>query len=153
MKTIPLSQGLVCLVDDNDYEYLAQWSWHAVMRGSHHKKWYATAWLDSKKKVYMHRFLTMAPQKQPVDHIDGDGLNNQRSNLRVVNSSLNGHNRSRHHPRNKSGVRGVCWIERNRKWRAQIGLNMKVIYIGLFSSKEDAAKARKEFEIAHNLTI
>lgn len=101
MKTIPLTRGKYALVDDGDFEYLNQWKWHAqFIKGI----WYACRGVRQPKiaigipgkvvRILMHRVITGATGRwEIVDHIDHDGLNNQRHNLRIVTNSQNLRNR------------------------------------------------------------
>jgi hypothetical protein len=75
-----------------------------------------------------------------VDHQNGDGLNNQKSNLRFVNDSQNQQNRHRL-SLNTSGFRGVTFHKKNNKWQAQIKLNGRNHYLGLYATREEAASA------------
>jgi hypothetical protein len=85
MKTIPLTQGKVAIVDDEDYERISSHKWYAqkTVRGG----WYAARRGETTKgkweTFYLHREILRVSMHPEVDHIDGDGLNNQRSNLRV----------------------------------------------------------------------
>lgn len=142
MREIPLTQGLVALVDDEDFEPLTQYRWYAH-RGCH------TFYADRKQRINvppyqksltMHRELLQALSGQEVDHIDGDGLNNQRANLRLATTSQNQSNRAML-PNNTSGRRGVSWHRRDRRWRAAIGQGNKVVHLGLFIDLDDAARA------------
>jgi hypothetical protein len=92
------------------------------------------------RTVPMHRLLCGWSQGLEVDHIDGNGLNNRRGNLRLVTSSENKWNQ-KIRVDNKSGVKGVCWISSAGKWRAQIARGGKKISLGHFESIEDAAAA------------
>ena len=76
-----------------------------------------------------------------LDHIDGNPLNNNLSNLREVSHAVNGRN-TRLPSHNTSGVIGVYWNRRCRKWVAQIKVNQKVTSLGLFPNKDDAIRAR-----------
>lgn len=83
--------------------------------------------------------MNAAPNEQ-VDHINGDGLDNRKSNLRICNGSQNRCNKGK--PKNNtSGYKGVTWHTPNKKWVAQIAVNGKHSYIGSFKTKEEAAKA------------
>lgn len=76
-----------------------------------------------------------------IDHIDGDKQNNKLENLREANNSENGRNKPKF-KKNKSGHKGVCWIEKSQKWRASIALgNKKTKHIGLYENLEDAVEA------------
>lgn len=102
---------------------------------------------DKKLKVRLHRWLLDAPKGLEVDHIDRQPLNNQRENLRIVTTSQNLQNRSVYKT-SKSGVRGVYWVERIRKWAARVAFNGKILNLGYFSNIKEAEmvvkKARKE---------
>jgi hypothetical protein len=97
--------------------------------------------------VLVHRLITRAAQRTLVDHIDGDRLNNRRSNLRVVDQQRNQANRKRRDPRNTSGARGVS--RKGPRWRAWIGVNGKQIHLGMFDTIEGAATARRAAEIRY----
>lgn len=90
-----------------------------------------------------------APPRTHVDHINGDKLDNRRANLRVVTCQTNQANRRYPNKNNTSGARGVGYIAALNKWRAQIMSNRKTIHIGLFPTKEEAIKARKQAELAY----
>ena len=109
MKAIPLSRGLTAFVSDADFPLVAGHTWHAkpVLRAR--GGFYATRKVGN-QTVYMHRIILGATKGQLVDHVDGDGLNNVRSNLRLTNAS--GNMASRGRLRNKTGLRGV--EKRNR---------------------------------------
>lgn len=142
MKTISLTQGKVAIVDDADYEWLNQWKW-STQQGRH--TFYAVrgVWLAKNKWRIerMHRLiLGLQPDdKRQCDHRDGNGLNNQWSNLRVCTRTQN--IRSQKNKVGTSKYKGVCWDRRDRKWYSQIRVNKKQIYLGLFNSEIDAAQA------------
>ena len=75
-----------------------------------------------------------------VDHVDGDKANNRISNLRVATGVQNQGN-SRNPSSNKSGIKGVCWNKKMKRWVAQIGDNKRRVYLGSFLTKEEAAQA------------
>jgi hypothetical protein len=135
MKEIPLTQGLVALVDDNDFEELSKFKWHAK---KDRNTYYANRTIG-RKTVKMHRvILGLNSRYQQGDHKDGDGLNNQRHNLRVVTRRRNGANR-RKHATCSSKFKGV-YLDKG-KWRARLGLNKKKIELGYFVDETCAAKA------------
>lgn len=141
MREIGLTQGMVALVDDDDYERLAEHKWFAHRR----PKFYAARRRPrGTGMIHMHREIMGNPPKGPeVDHIDGNGLNNQRSNLRLVTHSQNMAN-SRPYVSNTSGVPGVSWHKTKEKWQAYIQKNGRWIHLGYFDDFNDAAKARKD---------
>ena len=92
------------------------------------------------KKLLMHRLMVDAPKGMHVDHINGNSLDNRKSNLRICTSAENQRNR-RATKNNTSGYKGVGWAKQNKKWTAQIQHNGKKIHIGLYEDKEEAARA------------
>ncbi len=150
MKEIQLTQGQVALVDDEDFERVSQFKWHA-----HFNRTYANggAFLASRtvgargnrSTVYLHRLIIEAGTGQIIDHIDGNPLNNQRHNLRIATRSVNGANTSQILlTRNRSGFRGVSFYTPYSKWRAQIKATNRTVTLGYFTDKLEAAKAYNE---------
>lgn len=136
MKEIKLSKGMVAMVDDSDFEWLNQWKWHALKGRNTH---YACTGSGKTGYRYMHRIIMNAPSGMDVDHMDGDGLNNQRQNMRVCTRSQNIQN-SRKSKRGKSEYKGVACVVRNY-FTAQINHDGKLHFLGYFSTQEDAARA------------
>lgn len=136
MKLIPLTQGKSTVVDDDDYELLSLRKWHYLKIG------YA-ARRTEEQYIYMHREIMSAPTGMEVDHINGDGLDNRRSNLRVCTHAENMRNRKLAKD-NTSGYIGVTWNKERSKWQSQIGVSGKNINIGCFPAIEDAARAYNE---------
>lgn len=148
MKEIPLSRGLVALVDDEDYEKLSQYKWHAKLSCGIFYAARSVKKEDGKRTtVYMHHDLIGKKKGFHVDHCDGNSLNNQRYNLSHVTPRQNAQNR--HTPRS-SELPGVAWNKRSRKWQAQIGVNGKTKHLGYYTDEYDAylayRKAVKEHE-------
>jgi hypothetical protein len=141
MKEIPLTRGLIALVDDDDFERLQRHKWTAT-KGHTGNTWYAYHQEIKSGKmavVKMHReILGIKDKKIDVDHKDRDGLNNQKCNLRCCTRSENLCNMVRCNP---SGYKGVSLHHRKKKWVAKIQINGKQIYLGIFDNKEDAALA------------
>lgn len=137
-KQINLTRGKVAIVDDEDFEYLNQWSWTASFRNN---IWYATRSVGGRKNrqaVQMHRLVVNAQIGTLVDHIDGDGLNNTRANLRCCTRAQNGWNR-KVSSNNSTGYKGVS--PKNGKYAAEIHVNKSRIGLGVFSTPEEAAHA------------
>lgn len=143
MKEIPLTKDKIALVDDEDFEYLNQWKWHARYKkgGSYYasRKEYKT-----QETIQMHRvILELKPYKVSklmVDHKDGNGLNNQRYNIRPATNAENNQNRASR-KNSSSQYKGVCWDKERNKWVAIIGFNGKHKKLGRFDNEEEAAKA------------
>jgi HNH endonuclease len=143
-KEIPLTQGKVAIVDAEDYQLLMRWKWQA-QKSSNGKTYYATNGVSAAKygkaSFHMHRIIMNSPGGLMVDHIDGDGLNNRKSNLRLATRQQNGCNRRGLPSNNTSGYIGVTHA-RNTKWGFTMKVNGKNRFAGGFDSPEDAARAR-----------
>jgi hypothetical protein len=140
MKEIRLSNGKgIVLVDDEDYELVSGHKWHVVYGTGAGPYAQATERM-TQKTIRMHRIIMGAQPGQEVDHINHNGLDNRRSNLRVCTPSENQHN-SKLRSDNKSGYKGVCWKKRENKWWAKIKNNNKIIFIGFFTDPVEAAHA------------
>lgn len=128
-RTIPLSRGCVTVVDDEDYEWLSRRKWRAQPRhlpGGRvlfyaQRTVYLGGGTNNPQYGYesMHRLIMDAGPGEMVDHIDGDGLNNRRSNLRKATPTTNGQNR-RPNSNSSSVHKGVSWHKATRKWRVHI---------------------------------
>lgn len=161
MKEIKLTQGKVALVDDEDYDYLSQWKWCAK-KGTNTFYARKSTW-DKREKKYsceiMHRLIMNAPEGSLIDHVDHNGLNNQKANLRICTKQQNQQNRI---AKGKSKYLGV-WphIDKKRRkegsvyvwkrWASKIMISGKLINLGLFKSETLAAlaydcAARKHFK-------
>lgn len=138
-KTIPLTQGKFAIVDEEDYSFLMQWKWCYSKAGKCGTYGYATRRLN-KSKIKMHRVILNTPQGMDVDHINHNELDNRRCNLRNCTRKENSHNR-KSHVNNTSGYKGVSWNKKNKKWRADIGIENKKVYLSLFQNKIEAAEA------------
>jgi len=146
MKTIPLSKGKVATVDDSDFDNANQFKW-SLKPGTKGYSDYAhrSIKVDGKwTHISLHRFLMGSPMGMEIDHIDGDGLNNQRSNLRVCTHAQNNRNMKNS---NKHGMKGVAFIPNRRafkKWISKITADGKMITIGYYWTMKDAAFAYNE---------
>jgi AP2 domain. len=144
MKQIALTRGEIALVDDADYEHLSKFKWYPNRRrsGNH----YADGYLMTKDReiirVMMHREILGLKKDDPrqVDHIDGNGLNNQRANLRFSGHAENLWN-CKKQSNNKTGFKGVSFKKTHRKFVAQICKNGRNICLGLFDNADEAARA------------
>jgi hypothetical protein len=150
MKRIPLTQGFFAFVDDDDFESINIFKWHAIIqkRSDGSNKVYAVhSQRIGRKKVHirMHRLILQAVHGLEVDHVDGNGLNNTKGNLRLVTSSQNHMNMSAHTTHagktTTSKFKGVSWEKRTGKWRALIWFEGKGRRLGYFHSEDDAARA------------
>lgn len=136
---IPLTRGYVALVDDEDYEHLTgQGKWCVSV-----KKHTQYALRGVKKPdgswttIRMHNVITGWDR---VDHVNRNGLDNRRANLRPTTHALNAANTATS-PRNTTGYRGVIWHKAAHKWMAQLGGTASHVYLGLYDTAEEAAIA------------
>jgi hypothetical protein len=155
-KEIQLSQGYVTIVDNDDYDRLMKmgaWCVNVEGKGSRfyavrdiviQKKTQKTTY--KRKRVRMHRIIMNAPDGVLIDHVDGDGLNNRKKNLRFATHQENMKNRKLS-LNSTCGYKGVCFEKYNCKWRARIGINGKQKHLGYYETKEDAAKAYNDSAI------
>lgn len=143
MKEIELTRGLKAIVDDADFEFLSGYSWHAEKRGG---IYYARGVISCVKRkcklAYMHRLILCAKPGQLVDHKDGNGLNNQRSNIRICTHGENCRNVSpvKNATSKYLGV-DLAGRPKNRRWRAAICHDGKRKHIGHFDTETEAAEA------------
>lgn len=143
MKEIQLTKGLFAIVDDADYDWLNQWRWYAH-KGT--RTFYANRRKNTRiftKPTQMHREIMNAPDDMEVDHIDGNGLNNTRANLRICTHKQNKQNVPKY-ANNTSGYKGVSIDRKNNKWTARIKANNKYYFLGYFQTPEEAAHAYDE---------
>ena len=143
--SVPLTQGKFALISDED-AVLAKQNWHA--HSARH-----TYYAERKKHDYkgirilkMHRVVMervigrKLADDEFIDHIDGDGLNNTRENLRIVDVSENLAN-SKVWKNNSSGYRGVSYHKRNKRWQAKIHFKGKLTHLGWYDTPEEASRA------------
>ncbi len=105
-----------------------------------------------KKKYLVHHIVWLLHHgylPKNIDHIDGNGLNNRIENLREANPSIQAKNQSRR-KYNKSGITGVSWHKKARKWVVQSSIAGANVYLGLYSSLDEAAAVKKAHEAAHD---
>jgi hypothetical protein len=162
MRKISLTRGKHALVDDDDYGWLMQWKWYAHTTPNNNS-FYAirnSKYIRGKKRnsIKMHRAILertgAGVSGKECDHIDGNGLNNQRKNLRVCDRFQNMWNRG---PRkdNKAGLPGICWKKEIKKWCVRIQKNGTRIHIGYFNDLVEAQEAytRSAREIYGNFSF
>lgn len=150
MKQIKLTKGKSAIVDDEDFEWLNKWKWHLHTSSG---KMYAKRTIYPKNKnilphhtrikkdLLLHRVVMNYFGKKDIDHIDGNGLNNKKNNLRICSHSTNLRN-CKTPSTNTSGYKGVCW--HNNRWEARMKVNGKIINFGNFNNKDKAIESIKK---------
>ena len=132
-RYIPLTQNLFALVDAADYEWLKDYKWHVTRHGACGTVYAGRR--EGGRLVLMHRQIMNPPKGMVVDHINGNGVDNRRCNLRICTQKQNVHN-SRGRAGKKSRFLGVSPF--GDKWLAKVGAQ----YLGLFDDEVEAAQAR-----------
>jgi hypothetical protein len=143
MKHIPLPNGMVCTVSDEDYEAVKDRKWYAHPNGHHY--YVVRDRLKSEgpgaKAIFLHRVILNAPKHLHVDHVDGNGLNNCRENIRLCTCSQNQMNRGRQR-NNTSGAKGVFASgTKALPWFAQLRFQNRQYYLGKFRTVAEASAA------------
>jgi len=135
-----LNMGYEAVVDTCDLPIIEKYNWTALVKQD-------TIYVQRKcrkfgacRTTYMHRSIMGEPEGFNVDHVNGNGLDNRRSNLRLATVSQNGYNR-RININNSSGFKGVSWNKSTGKWVAYITVNQERKHLGSFDKAEDAHAA------------
>lgn len=136
MKYINLTKEKRAIVDDADFEYIDKLNWCFT-------KGYAAKKVVGNKNLFMHTLIMNCPDNMKVDHKNGDGLDNRRSNLRVCTQQQNTFNQKLSKT-NTSGYKGVCYSpygKRLKRWVAKINKDGKQKHLGYFLTAKEAALA------------
>jgi hypothetical protein len=147
---IPLSQNYrnlenygryFTIINKEDYEKVKHFNWHTrISKGG---KMYART-NEKGKPIYMHRIIKEVKDRHTlIDHINSDGLDNRKSNLRLVDYQKNVFNMSKN-KKAYSKYKGVDWVKIKKKWRARIIYNRKSFHLGYFTNEEEAGKRYNE---------
>lgn len=154
-RLLPLGHGLFALVSPEDFERASAHRWHLKRKRSQPGKFYVqrTIRLGSGRRApktteLLHRFIMGAAPGVLVDHRNGNGLDNQRRNLRCCDNTQNQRNITASKRQKRGQFKGVAWNARADRWQAQICAGekrpngkRKQLYLGLFDSPADAARA------------
>jgi len=139
MIEIPLNHSKFAIIDDLDADLVAPHHWYAYKNSF---VWYARAEGHARGSVLlMHRVVLGLQPGEIADHINGDGLDNRRQNLRRCTNSQNQAAAINRGTQGTSRYRGVHWRTRAGRWKAQIGYGGKLISLGEHHSQEAAARA------------
>jgi hypothetical protein len=155
VKKITLTQGKFALIDDEDFERVNQYKWY--VNGNRASRTIQIGYKDptkpknssnqKKTHIMMHRFILNVSKNQEIDHKDGNGFNNQKSNLRACTSSQNKFNRKKRVSSIYKGIEYVLSYKHGKKyarekpWMARTQMNGKRFFIGYYHTPIEAAKA------------
>jgi hypothetical protein len=160
---IELSQGHFALVSPEDFERVSAYTWCVKRRRSEPNRLYAQLVIritpgrkGRKLTISLHRFILGALPGQVVDHINGNGLDNRRENIRLCTNRQNSQNICFSKNQKRGGYKGVNWHRKGKKWQAAIAAGpvkpngkRALKYLGLFKSAEDAARAYDRAALEH----
>lgn len=148
MRKIPITKGYVAIVDDDDFEMINIHKWNAELSKRkdgtiltvYAKRWGGT--VDGKeRKIFMHRVICNVANHLFVDHIDGNGLNNSKANLRICTASQNQRNKFPSKNGKTSIFKGVYWHIQSKRWVSRIKASGVSIYLGCYRDEIEAALA------------
>jgi hypothetical protein len=140
MREIPLTQGKVALVDDEDFERINQHKWY--LRKFKGRLYAERDTRPKRQKIKMHREVLRLKygEDKIIDHRNHNGLDNRRCNLRICTNAENTHNQRAQTRQKTSKYKGVHWNKKDHRWHAQIKYNNKIYHLGTFIYEVDAAK-------------
>jgi hypothetical protein len=148
MAEIKLNNGMIAIIDDDDFESISKNKWFYA-EGRH--TGYAVRNVKRKSGLprLMHRCIIAAEKGQAIDHINRNGLDNRKQNLRVCNTAQNTSN-SKMRSTNSTGYRGVCVCKKSGNFYARIHVGRAKINLGTFKTKREAAEAYNQAAIHHH---
>lgn len=142
-RLIPLTRRQNAIVDVENFEWLSQWNWHALWNKCTHSFYAYRGCANGNIMIGMHAVILGCERGEWGDHKNHNTLDNRRENLRKVTALQNSANRKLH-SNNRAGFKGVSREKGTQKWRSRICHRGTQIYIGLFASKKEAARAYDE---------
>lgn len=128
------------LFDADDFDKVNQHTWCIAKFG---KAEYIETVVE-KKVILVHRMILNAPKDKEVDHINGNKLDNRKSNLRLATSQINKHNYTK--------AKGYSWCKRDKRFKARIVINYKTINLGDYKTEDEARKAYLEAKAIYHPT-
>ena len=144
-RRIPLTRGKYAIVDPERYSELAKDKWHVSWSENGlyavRKFWTKEGGRFKQKYVSIHRVIIGAGEREVVDHINHNSLDNRLANLRLATVQQNAWNARKRKCNCSSKYKGVSWSKIRKKWRARITFNGRLIFIGYFDREKAAAMA------------
>ncbi len=145
-RRIPLSRGMYAIVDPDDYWRLCEYKWYTLKSSS---TFYAIRQIyqgknRKSKTILMHREIIKASDEYLCDHINHNGLDNRKANLRLANQYQNSWNRRKPRNNSRSKYKGVVYLSPEKKWYAKIHVAGVNKFLGKFDDETEAAKAYDE---------
>lgn len=137
MRKIKLNNHRHALIDDSDYPLISQFRWHVVHP---YRKCFYAGTQHNGRLVLMHRMILGANKGQLIDHINHNGIDNRRKNLRFCTPTQNCMNKTKRHCKNDTPYKGI-YRGYKGTWRACIRLSNVTIHLGSHKTQEDAARA------------
>jgi hypothetical protein len=139
MREIPLTDGKFAIVDDKDFEWLSRWDWFVKKDSrTYYARRQSSRTLGKPLTISMHALILGKIPGYQIDHINGDGLDNRRCNLRHVTHRQNCQNI---HTPKYSKYPGVTWSKNKQKWQADMWVNKRKTTLGRFKNEHDAFMA------------
>jgi len=140
-RKIPLTQGKFAIVDPQDFDRLSKYKWNACKSGrTFYVVRYRPLGKGRCKHILMHREVLKLGKGYYVDHINHNGLDNRRTNLRPATPAQNAQHRRKCRTKKTSKYRGVYWFKKRKKWACRIRVNNKCISLGYFEDEKGAAR-------------
>lgn len=155
MKVLQLSQCKEALIDDEDFDKVSKfkWTYQKAYTGVDKNCEYAFTSTGgphiTRKRIYLHRYIIGAPKGKMVDHINGNGLDCRKDNIRLATNSQNQANSKTRTNKMYSNLKGVSFYKKCNKWMSTITVKGKRMYLGVFTTDKEAHEAYKKAAIKH----
>jgi len=141
VRIIEITRDSVSLVDDEDYAHINSFNWALNPQGAGYAVRKGRRGTGEKRTVQMHRQILNAPHGWQIDHINGNSLDNRRSNLRISSVQTNAFNRKKPAVPSTSKYKGVLQRKHKTGWEARVKYSDKAVHLGTFDSERIAAGA------------